>query len=165
MTVDAAFVSEFMSYDPDTGELVSKKTGIPFRCVNPAGYLRVQIRGRFYQGHRLAWLLAYGEWPAEFLDHKNGNRVDNRLANLRLASKSENNRNRAVQKNNQAGIKGVHFCRQTGRWRAMLMVSKRRLCLGRFDTQEAAANAYREAAERLHGEFARSVNGCGGASL
>lgn len=92
--------------------------------------------------------------PAGFqVDHINGNRLDNRRCNLRVATISQNNANRPVYKNNQLGVKGVAL--SGGKYRARIRVNRKCICLGRHETIEQAAEAYRLAAERYFGEFAR----------
>lgn len=86
------------AYEPESGALTSKRTGKQITANNGRGYLRValgagQIRMRV---HRLAWALHYGAWPTAALDHRNRDRGDNRIENLRLAQPSENSRNRAT---------------------------------------------------------------------
>ena len=156
-----------LDYDPATGVLTWKTTplengswnrwaGRTAGAVNAAGYLKVMFRDRPIMAHRLAWLIHYGELPPPFLDHINCVRTDNRIANLRPASRTENNRNGGMRKNNTFGFKGVCFCTQTGRWQAAITVDRRSIRLGRFDTPEEAHEAYRAAAERYHGPFART---------
>lgn len=89
-------------------------------------------------------------------DHINGDGLDNRRANLRVASRFENMQNRRLPSHNSSGFKGVAFCPATGRWRAEIYAYGKRHRLGRFDTPELAAAAYDDAARRLHGEFART---------
>lgn len=86
------------------------------------------------------------------VDHANHNTLDNRKSNLRVVTKSENLRNRNVQSNNTSGYKGVIF--HAGRYRATIKVNRKNINLGRFDTIEEAAEAYKRAALRYHGEFA-----------
>ena len=88
-----------------------------------------------------------------FVDHINGNKLDNRKSNLRMASWSQNCANRGLQKNNTSGFKGV--TRIPERWRAAIKVNGKDYSLGCFDSREAAAKAYNEAATRFFKEFAR----------
>ena len=100
------------------------------------------------------------EVPAgQEVDHINGDKLDCRRANLRLAVRSENMFNRGKAKHNTSGFKGVHFCRQTGKWRGECRAFNRRHKTRRYETPEAAARAYDDLARRLHGKFAR-VNFC-----
>lgn len=89
------------------------------------------------------------------VDHLNGNPLDNRVANLRIVSKAENNRNRRSQHNATYRLKGVHLHRP-GVWRAVIDADGKRHSLGVFKTPEEAAAAYDEAARRLHGEHAKT---------
>ncbi len=91
---------------------------------------------------------------AERVDHINGDGTDNRRANLRAATHAQNMRNRKKHKNNTSGFKGVSPMR--GKWRAQIRFEGRKHHLGIFDSPEEAAEAYDEAARRLHGEFART---------
>jgi hypothetical protein len=90
------------------------------------------------------------------VDHVNGNGLDNRRSNLRLATRSENLRNRGRNRNNKSGYKGVSLFRQTGRWQARIMHNGRYHHLGFFADPKTAHDAYSEACLRYHGEFARA---------
>lgn len=92
----------------------------------------------------------------EFVDHINGDRLDNRRENLRLATKIENGRNSKQREDNQSGFKGVSRYRVGfDKWRARIRVDKKEIHLGVFETKEDAYQAYREAAIKYFGEFAR----------
>lgn len=112
------------------------------------GYRKIRIDGHQFLAHRLAWVYVYGVWPAE-IDHVNGNRSDNRIANLRSVSHRDNQQNmRLPRSNNSSGYLGVHFDR--GRWVAQIRSEGMRHRLGRFDTAEEASDAYLAAKRRLH---------------
>lgn len=92
--------------------------------------------------------------PQIKVDHRFGNRLDNRRKNLRLCTNSQNLANRGINKNNTSGYKGVFYCKYTERWIAQLKYQSYTVWLGRHDTPELAALAYNSKAVELFGEFA-----------
>ena len=150
-------VRELFEYNPETGEFIRRvarggeRRGARVKTLTDKGYLRIGIDGADYRAHRVAWLYVHGEWPADQLDHINGKRSDNRIANLRLASHAENSRNRYRSRNNTSGYKGVDFNR--GRWRALIGTGGKNLHLGYFSSAAEAHAAYCRAAQELFGEF------------
>ena len=162
---------ELLAYDPATGELRWRSdcwTGRYGRQLNarsgdvaghPAkGGCRVGVDGRSYLAHRVAWLITHGRWPSRQIDHANGNPEDNRLANLREATASQNQCNQGLGRNNTTGFKGVTRYRD-GRWAARIKRDGREHFLGYFNTPEDAHAAYCAAATRLHGDFANPGGG------
>jgi len=89
------------------------------------------------------------------VDHKDGNKPDCRKRNLRICTKAENTRNRAIPNTNTSGYKGVNWDRQKRKWRAKITANEHRNHIGYYDTAKEAARAYNEAALKYHGEFAR----------
>lgn len=153
-----------LDYDPLTGAMRWKiwpRTGRPngreIRATNAQGYRVVTVGGRQYRVHRVAWLVTYGVWPKELLDHVNGIRTDNRLINLREANRAENNRNRGMSRNNTTGFKGVIFCRDRNKWQAKIYRNNKAVHLGRFNSPQEAYAAYCKASREYHGEFRRLV--------
>ena len=123
-------------------------------CQTANGYRQIWFDGKQHMEHRVAWFLHYGEWPDRHVDHINGNRSDNRIANLRLATNSENLCNRRKPRNNTSGYKGVSYVKRYGAYQATIRFDGKNKFLGRFASPEAAADAYRRAALKHHGEFA-----------
>lgn len=158
----AETLRELLDYDPKTGMLAwrvarsgTNGIGSIAGCVNENGYRRICIHGRRFLAHRLAWLYVHGVWPANEIDHINGVRRDNRLANLREATRSENKRNEGANTRNTSGFKGVCWNKRERKWTAEIVVNGKRSFLGLFSTPKAAHVAYCAAAKRLHGKFAR----------
>lgn len=154
---------EHLKYDPETGIFTRvRKTGTSevgdhAGYVHPTrGYVMISILNVKYPAHRLAHLYMTGNWPPEQIDHINRNRSDNRWCNLRPASPAENRINRVTDrtKNSISGLRGVKWHRHIKRWAATIHKDGTAYNLGLFDTKEAAHEAYKDAAVRIHGEFA-----------
>ncbi len=148
---------EVLDYCPETGvfsrrakHTVSKKDWMVAGCINDGGYLRIRVDGKAYPGHRLAWMYVYGELPSGELDHINRNRADNRIANLRLVTGSENKQNRSIQRNNKSGYRGVHWQARDQRWQAQIQVNGKIRHIGSYKTPEDAYAAYCSKAAELH---------------
>ena len=156
--ITAEEARQLFSYNPDTGQLFrGGKTLREITCRDRYGYIVLGVRYKTIRAHRLVWLLHYGKWPVNFIDHVNGNPSDNRIENLREASYAENNRNRSINRKNTSGFKGVTYDKSRRNWTAKITVGNKTSNLGRFPTPEEAHSAYCAAARKLHGEFARLV--------
>lgn len=154
---DVALIRNFLSYDPATGRIVwaqnkgRAKKGEEAGGVTAFGYRNLEIAGKKYQAHRVAWLLMTGEWPKFDIDHIDGNTLNNVFSNLREATRSKNCANRKTRSGTVSGAKGVYWHKANRKWCA----SAGRKYLGSFNTIEEASEAYRRAADELHGQFAR----------
>ena len=113
-----------------------------FTASGKNGYKYGAIFNQSMLAHRVAWVLMHGYWPEADIDHVNGNRSDNRAANLRAATRSENMQN-------VGGVRGVRQNR-VGRFVAEIQVEKKRIYLGSFMTEEDASNAYKDAKAKYH---------------
>lgn len=153
-SMNYAVLKDMLSYDCRTGLITRRDTGRVLGDVDGGGYIRIRIIGKTFLAHRLCWFLYHGEFPDGCIDHKNHNKKDNRICNLRRASIAENLRNRHRQQNNTTGFKGVSFISKTGKFRAQIKYNGEKKHLGCFATADAAHDAYKFAACKLHGEFA-----------
>lgn len=153
-----------LHYEPDTGEfywLVDRgrggggaKAGSFAGKTSNRGYILIGIAGQNFLAHRLAWLFVHGFMPNDEIDHRNGNRADNRIKNLRLATRVQNARNTQKSANNTTGFKGVS--RRRGKFKATIYLG-RQVHLGDFATAEEAHAAYCKAAQEHYGEFMRAA--------
>ena len=153
-----------LRYEPDTGLFYWRKsrgrghktTNILAGTKHSSGYIYIRHRPKNYTAHRLAWYYITGHWPQDQIDHINGDRTDNRFCNLRPATRTQNMRNIKRKRTNKSGLKGVSWSKECRKWRACIVAGGQSLHLGLFLSKEDAHAAYWAAAQKLHGDFARS---------
>ena len=166
---------QLLRYEPDTGKLYwkerplsmfsssrignawnAKHVGKEALIVDNNGYRKGRIFGVEFMAHRVAWAVHCGAWPDGHIDHINGDCGDNRIDNIRDSTRSQNSSNRGYQSNNSSGYKGVHWCKRAQAWVSKIMVEGRAVYLGKYCDPKDAHAAYCEAANKYHGEFART---------
>lgn len=167
MTRSLKTIKKFISYNPETGKffwikqgnwkaVAGRESGSLFRCAIGLTYRIVSFGRTNYLAHRLAWWWIHGKMPPDMIDHINGNGLDNRICNLRLATQSQNMANwtRRAKRNCYRGVshKGYNFPKP---WQARIGHQGVRLYLGTFANKKDAARAYDKAAKELFGEFAK----------
>jgi len=118
-------------------------------------YNDIQIDGCRMKAHHIVWALHHGDYPANFIDHINGDKTDNRIENLRLATAHDNAANKASAKGATSAYLGVSFKTASKAWVAQISKLGKKIHLGLFDNELDAARAYNAAAIQLHGQFAR----------
>jgi hypothetical protein len=123
--------------------------------LKKTNYYEIGYNKKKYQCHRIIFEMFNGEIPEElFIDHIDNNRENNKIENLQLATKSENNRKSLMQKNNTSGYKGVTLEKRRNIWRANILINLKYIHLGYFNDKLEAAKAYDSAAIEYFGEFA-----------
>jgi len=117
------------------------------------GYRGITIKNKHYKHHRIVWIMHYGDIDRDIqIDHKKG--LSDKIDNLRIATSSQNQHNRKINKNNKSGFKGVWWNKKRGKWEAYTRLKGKKIHLGRFNDPEVAAQIVRIERIRLHGEFA-----------
>lgn len=158
--MDGDLLRKTFNYCAETGALtwkISPRADIP--ANSPAGakaqndYVRVEYRGKAYMAHRIAWLLHYAGAPVGLIDHINGNKCDNRIANLREASKSENGINSNLRSHNTSGATGVSWNKARKKWQ----IKVAGVWAGYFKTKQEAALAALKKYEELSPQFSDRV--------
>lgn len=154
---------ELLDYDPYAGTFRWKeRSDDPFNRWNIrfsgrlaltaicGGYRRGKVGGVAHYAHRVAWAIHFGSWPPQQIDHINGDRGDNRIANLRVVDDLENSRNQQLSKRNKAGAPGLAWIPRWQRWQVCIGVEGKNIYVGGFPSIEEAVAA-RRAAEREYG--------------
>lgn len=130
---------ELLVYDAATGVLVWRKTGRTATERN-GRYLRLTIKGKHFQAHRVIWKLMTGDDPPEEVNHWNRDGTDNRWTNLRLASSAQNHHYRTSVR--RSGLSRGFRRRENGNYQARIQVDGQEICLGTFATAEEADRAH-----------------------
>ena len=148
--------AELFTYDSKTGEIRNKvkrnarsKEGAQVGWVNSEGYLVTTINQRKFRVHRIIWEMHHGQIPEGLeIDHINRNRRDNRIENLRLANRHEQNLNLS-RRQSDSGVTGVVFNKKDERWQAQIGLKGKHVYLGQFLSKEMAVAARKQAEARL----------------
>jgi len=156
--LSADHLRDLFHYDETTGTFTRRvrtsnriNVGDVAGNLMATGYVRFCVNGRAYTAHRLAWLYVHGRWPDGEIDHINGQRDDNRIANLREVSRGQNMQNlRSARLCNKAGLLGVSWDERNKKWRADIRVSGTRKNLGRYATPQEAHSEYLRAKALMH---------------
>lgn len=162
-SVSPARLREVLQYEASTGVFrwLAARRGVTVGAIagniTARGYRTIFIDGRNYKAGRLAWLYVFGEWPLGEIDHEDLNKQNDRIGNLRLATRQQNGSNRHGWAKSR--LKGAYH---TGRpitkpWLSIIRSEGKKFHLGYFQTAEEAHTAYCAAASRLHGSFARTT--------
>lgn len=154
-------LKELIAYDPEDGSFrwrVNRSGGVragdTAGSTNKRGLRYIDVEGRKYAAHRLAWLFMTGSWPTKLVDHRDRDFSNNAWTNLREATHAGNSQNRSIGRDNTSGIKGVSWSIAAGKWQAQIRANGKTIHLGTFAQKSDAAKAYALAAARHHGEFA-----------
>ena len=166
MELTAEIARELLTYNPDTGKLFWKErpakyfknpnyvknwnakwagkealTAITRRKSGQIARLDGRILNKKYSTHRITWLIYYGEWPKNQIDHINQDPTDNRIKNLRDVTNAENHRNQTLRSTNTSGYIGVSFYKGKNKYAAELIINGVKKWLGYYDTVEEAVAA------------------------
>ena len=151
-------ITSLLNYDKDTGIFTWLKTtsrlamaGSVAGSLDRNGYLIIKVNGKKYKSHRLAWFYIYKCFPSLSIDHINNNKLDNRIANLREATQSQQSHNRPALKRNVLGVKGVR--KHGNKYHALICKDGKQTFLGAFSTIKDAALAYTTAAQTIYGDY------------
>ena len=148
---------EILDYDPNTGIFTWKIRMSKCVCIGDIagciekriGYTTIGVDKSVYRAHRLAWFYMTGKWPIKFIDHINGQKSDNRFANLREVFEDGNSQNvRKPNKRNKSGFMG--FIKFQNKWRASVTINGKTRRIGDYNTPEEAHEAYLKAKRELH---------------
>jgi hypothetical protein len=132
------------------------KEGDVIGSVNNCGYLHARIDRKNYKVHRLIFLYHHGYLTDGLhMDHIDGNKTNNRIENLREVTRSQNKMNSKLAANNTSGVKGVYWHKHKQKWNSKIILNRKHIHLGYYDTIEEAAAAAIAARNEYHGDFAR----------
>lgn len=146
--ITAQEVRRLLSYDPMTGIFTwAIPTGDRVKAGQKAGrvnhgYISIKVNKREYGAHRLAWLYVHGAWPNGDIDHINRDKSDNRIANLRQATRAQNLQNRQYA--------GAYWYSPRKKWRVNIRVDGKRLWIGDYNTHADALAARADAVSKYH---------------
>lgn len=132
----------------------SRNSGKVVEMVSASGYIEMKINGSTYKAHRVIWKIVTGDDP-NMIDHINGNRSDNRITNLRLASRTQNGANRGLSSNNLSGHSGVSYHIRDKKWQSYITVNGLRFYIGSFESLDSAVSARKNSEVKYFGNYRR----------
>lgn len=151
------YLRSLFDYDPETGVFTRlkctanrHKLGEVVGYSGARGYRQAMAGGKKYMVHHLVWMWVYGRLPSGDIDHINRIRHDNRIANLREVSRSENNHNAGLSRANWSGFTGAAWDKSRSQWLASIRAAGKQHYLGRFNTPQEASAAYLAAKAVYH---------------
>lgn len=154
-------LTELLNYNPETGHFTwainraqTTKCGAIAGTTTRNGYVRIMLDGKCYMSHRLAFLYMLGKFPTDQVDHINNDRVDNRWANLRPATRVENMRNVSSKQGSSSKYLGVSWNKRLSKWVAQIHINNKKQHIGLFVEEVDAAQAYNFTAYEYFGDFA-----------
>lgn len=167
--LDVVTLRELLIYNPETGELFWRRRDRgyftsdnscnawnarffgkeAFTAMDKDGYRVGTVFGQAYKAHRIAFALHHGRWPTDQIDHKNQNKTDNGICNLRDVTRVENARNTGLSSRNTSGHKGVNWHKTRRKWRAYISIDGRLKHLGLFTRFEEAISSREQAEKEL----------------
>ena len=154
--LDQNYLRKILDYDPNTGQFTRLVRKGGAKIGNKAGilshgYLRIKINKKRYAAHRLAWLYVYGVWPTNHIDHIDGDKINNRINNLRDVNHATNMQNQhSAQSGNKSGFLGVSKNSSSNNFSARINVNGKRIQIGTYPTPEDAYSAYLSAKLKYH---------------
>ena len=122
-------------------------------CIGDRGYSRIVINNKMYRTHRIIFLMHHGYLPTE-IDHIDGDKLNNKIENLRSATRSQNLLNKKISSKNTSGVKGVSWSKDRNKWEVQMYVNGTKKFVGRFDDLEVAKAMAISFREKHHKEFA-----------
>lgn len=156
---------KILKYDPISGDfswIASRagrfKPGARAGYKRPNGYVRINFNGSLYYAHRLAWLFVHDRWPSNEIDHIDGDPSNNRIENLREATRAENCQNVKASAKSASQLLGAHYDSISERWLSQIAIDGRNIALGFFNSAEEAHTAYKTAKRKYH-KFQPEVRG------
>ena len=156
LAIDHEYV--LSAFDYQDGNLIRKtgrvnEIGQIAGCVHKGkGYIHVKIKAKAFKAHRLVFLYHHGYLP-ECVDHIDGDKTNNKIENLRAATKEENCRNQKVRSTNKSGYKGVKWVEHCKKWQVEVCKNYKQLRFGMYEDLELAGLVAIEATELIHGRF------------
>lgn len=163
-SLDIDVLRRFIGYDSETGVLtwIAPRRGIRVGdragSADGRGYVNIRFGPYRLLGHRVAWALTYGRWPADQLDHRDVTPSNCRIDNLREATEVQNKANtRSHIDRLYDAAKGVYWDKRKAKWMAAIYRNGKSQFIGYFDQKEVAAAAYAQRSKEIDGEFSRAA--------
>ena len=148
--IDPSLVKSLFNYKD--GDLFWKRNNKKAGCLKPTGYIVVEVNNKNMMAHRLVWMYHYGKIDS-YIDHIDGNKSNNRIENLRPATKAQNCWNKKIFSLNNTGCKGVRLRKDSGKYEVRIGINNKRIIIGSYNNLELADLVATEARDKYHREF------------